>query len=320
MENSYIAMNYKCNHNCMCCPLSTFDKLHKGLDYKKLKQQILELKEKNGENIHFTISGGEPTIDKNFLDLMKILGEFNPHITILSNASSCKDKEFVKRMIDSLGENYDLKKLDYVTAIHSSNPKIHDSITGVEGSFKETMNGLENLSEFYINTTIKHIMNKKSFKTMKETLEYLSKFFSNFVDFQFCSMDYVGKALKNQEDLFVTFRELQPYFEETLDAFEKEKNNCGRRLTIYETPLCAVDPYYWKYYISHNKTLSTYIAPNDESLYNKSENVISECNTNYKECKNCDVKEYCSGLWQSSYEIGKKEKDFLNPIKVLKNK
>jgi MoaA/NifB/PqqE/SkfB family radical SAM enzyme len=68
-------------------------------------------------------------------------------------------------MIDSLGENYDLNKLDYVTAIHSSNPKIHDSITGVEGSFKETMKGLENLSEFYINTTIKHIMNKKSFKT-----------------------------------------------------------------------------------------------------------------------------------------------------------
>ena len=318
MENSYIAMNYKCNHNCMCCPLSTFDRLHKRLDYKILRQQILEMKDKYGENIHFTISGGEPTIDENFLDLMKELGEFNPYITILSNASSCKDKDFVKRLIDNLGENYDLNRLDYITAIHSCEPKIHDSITGIDGSFTETMEGIENLSEFYINITIKHIMNKKSFKTMNKTFEYLSKKFNNFVDFQFCSMDYVGRALKNKDELFINFRELEPYLEETIDTFEKNRNNCGRRLTIYETPLCAIDPYYWKYYLIHRKILSTYIAPNDESLYNKSKNVISECNTNYRECQNCDVKDYCSGVWRSSYDIGKNQKDFLKTIKVLK--
>ena len=67
--------------------------------------------------------------------------------------------------------------------------------------------------------------------------------------------------------------------------------------------MCLTDPYYWKYYhINKNKSL-TYIAPNDESENNMSENYGSKCNTNYKECQNCAVKDYCSGIWESTYEI-----------------
>lgn len=319
MGNSYIAMNYKCNHDCICCPLSTYDRLHAPLDYKILKQQILNIA-KNNKNLSFTISGGEPTIHENFFELLNLLSRVNADITILSNATSCSDKDFVKRIIDSLTYDYNLSKLHYVTAIHSTDSKVHDKITQVNGSLKETLRGLNNLNDNNIGITIKHIMNKLTCESMPNTFEDLANSFSNNVEFQFCSMDYTGRCKKHIEELFIKFSELQPYLEKTIDLFELNKNNIGRELSIFESPLCMVDPYYWKYFIPHNEILSSYIAPNDESENNISNNVLSQCNTNYENCKNCDVKELCGGVWESAYNIGKNDNEYLRPVKVLKKK
>ena len=316
MTSSYIAMNYKCNHNCICCPLSTFDRLHSKLDYEILKKQIVDIIAENGGNGHFTISGGEPTIDNNFIDLISYLAKLGLDVSVLSNASSCEDKDFVKRIIDAFGENYDKSKFSYVTAIHSNEEKIHDYMTGVTGSYLQTMRGLDNLADADINITIKHIMNKYTCSTMVNTFDYLNYHFLENVEFLFCSMDYTGRCSKNIDKLFIDYQELKQHLEDTLDNLEQSKIN--RKIFVTESPLCMTDPYYWKYYLMHEEFLSTYIAPNLETRYNKGENVVNDCNTNYSSCQDCDVKNYCGGIWSSAYELGKNHKNFLRPVKVLR--
>ena len=316
MISSYIALGYKCNHRCLNCPLTNSDRLEKELDSLVLKKNITELC-KHGDKLNITISGGEPTLNSNFFDILEMLGKSGAHINIYSNATTCKNMEFIDKMLDSLGKNYDLHKFRYVTAIHSYNKSVHDKLTSTPGSFEETMQALENLDRRGIHVTIKIIMNKVTSKDMKETLEFLCNHFSNNIDIQLCATDYDGRCKENFEYLYINFEELGLILENALDRFEKINN--GKQLHIIETPLCLVDPYYWKYFdIRKGEKKFTYIAPNAKINDNKSESINSGCNTNYKECANCAVKNYCSGIWVSTYSLEKNKDKIIRPIETHK--
>lgn len=316
MVSSYVALGYKCDHNCMNCPLSTFDRLHGQLDEKILMKHIEELS-KNKDNLNITLSGGEPTMNPHFFEVLEILGKANAHINILSTATRCSDKEFVDRIIKSLGEGYDFGRLNYISAIHSSDQKIHDKLTGKDGSHLETLKGLENLLERGINIRIKNIFNKISSPTLDKTIEFICYNFSKYASIELCSMDYSGRCAKHLDELYISNRDLRPHVEKGLDTFESIKGNEERTLEIMETPLCLVDPYYWKYYVVPRNGELTYIAPNNEDEENKSISEDTGCSTCFKECSTCDVKDFCSGIWKANYDIDKKE-NILKPIKAIK--
>lgn len=322
MNNSYIALGYECNHKCLCCPLTTYDRLHKSLDFDLIKKQLEKQlfksgilnNNKNPYSVHHVIvSGGEPGINKNFFNLIKLLNLYNFHITILSNASCCKDKLFVKNLEEALiDKGIDSKlRLQYVTAIHSSNPDLHDKMTGIKGSFWDTMEGLDNLIEAGFNVIVKHILNNVTYSNMIETFKYLDEHFPPAVTFEFCGMDYSGNAQKNKNILYASFETLQKYLEQTLDflieqnELRKQKGSQHkRRISIMELPLCMLDPYYWNYYTPVNENLHMYLAPNCECTNYTNNNVSSDCNTDYYLCRQCAVKRWCQGVWRSMYKIG----------------
>lgn len=315
MINSYIALGYTCNHKCINCPLSTFDRLHGELDKDIIIKNIKELS-KNKDKLHITISGGEPTLNSRFLDVLKILGKSNSYITILSNAVTCKEEKMVHDIINSLGKSYDLSRLNFVTAIHSYNKDIHDKLTGTQGSFNETIKGLENLSNNNIQIIIKIIMNKVTAKHMNKTIDYVCNHFKKNMSLELCATDYSGRCGKHLDDLYIDFEELESIIEKALDNYELKKYN--NKIEIIETPLCLTDPYYWKYFQIKGNEKLTYIAPNNEIENNISENTISNCNTNYLECSSCDFKKYCSGIWKSTYNIEKDKNKIIRPIKKMK--
>jgi len=326
MISSYIALDYKCNHNCICCPISTFDKMYAPLRYEILEKQIIDLCNSVDKclksKIHIVISGGEPTINKDFLPFLKLLFINKIHVTVLSNASSCADNDYVNKLLELLNTHEANDKFNYVSAIHSLDAVLHDKITNVSGSLAQTMKGLDNLIKVGISVTVKHIMNKMTYESMPETFSYLDKHFPENVRFQFCNMDYCGKCLKNLDDLFLTLDKIQPYFEKTLDLLEveniKRKSHISqqlRKISIIEVPLCMTDPYYWKYYKVPKGNLSVYIAPNDKNIENKSLDVQSECGTYYEPCIACDVKNWCQGVWRSAYRIA--GESLLRPINTI---
>lgn len=317
MNRYYIALGYDCNHKCVCCPLTTFDRLHTPLGYEQLEALIFdfckefkiveEAKDSDSSRPYVVISGGEPTLYKDFLKVLDVLARNHADITVLSNASTCADKEFVRQMKHILGPG-GMDRFEYVTAIHSSSPSLHDDMTGTVGSLWQTVKGLDHLVEQGFHVTLKHIINKLTYRTMEDTFRYLDKHFPVEVKFQLCSMDYNGRCAKNMDRLFVCFDELQPYVESVLDLLEesnkKRKQNKKRTVCLFETPLCLTDPYYWKFYTTLSGNLSRYIAPNDESEEKCSKDISSSCGTFYKPCNSCIVKPWCQGAWRSAYEYG----------------
>lgn len=318
MNRYYIALGYDCNHKCICCPLTTFDRLHAPLEYEQLEALILdfckefkmvdEAKDSHAHNRPYVvISGGEPTIYKDFFKILDVLARNHADITVLSNASMCVDKDFVKQMKYILGTD-GMERFEYVTAIHSSTPSLHDEMTGTEGSLWQTMEGLDHLVEQGFHVTLKHIMNKITYRTMEDTFRYLDGHFPVNVKFQLCSMDYSGRCAKNVDRLFVSFEELQTHVESVLDLLEesnkKRNQNKKRTVCLFEAPLCLTDPYYWKYYTTLTGNLSSYIAPNEESEGKCSKDVSSPCGAFFKPCSGCIVKPWCQGAWRSAYEYG----------------
>lgn len=302
MGSSYLAVGYECNHNCICCPLSTYDKLHKRIEISDIIARI-DMIPLTTDN-HLVLSGGEPMMHPEFFKILDYIAEKHFSTTILSNSSMCREKAFAKRL-----QKY--KQLEVITAIHSSNPKIHDEITGISGSLLETLEGLDNLVELGVSVTIKHIINAKTLPSIIDTFDYLEKHFPPLVNFQLCSMDYSGKAEKNKTDLFVSRSDFTNGLETVLDLLESRTPK-KRHISVIETPYCFADPYYWKYFVGATENLSSYIAPNNDEKVIAYE-VESDCNTNYTQCQVCSVKKYCSGIWQSAYKI---DKSLLKPVKA----
>lgn len=309
MGTSYLAIGYECNHKCICCPLTTYDRLHKRLEFEEIVKRMALIK-KNGLSSHIVLSGGEPMLHPDFFDILEYAVKQNFCITVLSNSSKCSDRDFAKEIRKIVPDG----RFDIVTAIHSSTPAIHDKITGVEGSLLETLEGIDNLVEEGIPVTIKHIFNNLSLLTLVETFRYLEDHYPPQVSFQFCTMDYSGRAGKNVEKLFVQMKEIREPLEEILDYLETRMVK-KRKVSLIETPLCLLDPYYWKYFNNASAGLDTYIAPNTDNRLVDFD-VQSECGTFYEPCKKCAVKKWCAGTWKSAYNY--RQDGMLNSICNIK--
>ena len=302
MGNSYLAVGYDCNHKCLCCPLTTYDRLHRRMEFEDIKRRIdlIPVAEEN----HIVLSGGEPMMHPHLFKILDYLTDKNFTITVLSNASKCKDASFAKRL-----SGY--THLRIVTAIHSSTPMIHDEMTGIPGSLLETLEGLDYLVQNKVSITIKHIFNARTLPSLVDTFDYLEKHFPPQVGFQFCTMDYSGRAGKNKDLLFASREDVKNGLQSVLDLLETRRSR-PRRITVIETPYCFADPYYWRYFEGASDRLSTYIAPNTDDVEAVYE-VESQCHSNYRLCQSCPVKNCCSGIWQSAYEI---DNTIMKPIEA----
>lgn len=225
MGTSYLAIGYECNHHCICCPLSTYDRLHKPLDFSEIQQRVSLIK-KQDSIPHIVLSGGEPMPYPDFLKILRFIVYEGFHITVLSNSTCCKNYDFVREIKKIIPKN----GFDIVTAIHSSTPAIHDKLTGISGSLMETLEGIDHLVEEKIPVTIKHIFNRVSLPTLVETFQYLEEHYPPQVGFQFCTMDYSGIVEKEDFDMMKEryIQELQKLREELQTA--KKIESYGKKL------------------------------------------------------------------------------------------
>lgn len=297
LRSAYIALGYTCNHNCLICPLTTFDRMHRDFTYEDIIKSISEAEFTADD--HVTISGGEPTLNKCFLPVIEYLSGLGVHITILSNSVRFTDGSLVERLRKIINAS----RCNVVTAIHSPDRKIHDKLTASEGSFDKTLSGLKNLISAGIPICVKNIINGLNYTGLADFSDFVIHTFPEQVEVEFCVMDYSGRASKNLNELKVDFPSIGEQLENALDVFEKSESDKSRKISVIESPLCMVDPYYWKYFKGGCGTLGLYVAPNSETENNISYDVDKLCSTSYSECMKCRAKVLCPGVWNSSYHV-----------------
>ncbi|MDD6037409.1 MAG: radical SAM protein [bacterium] len=300
MNSAYFAIGYKCNHRCLFCPRE-FSDFDETLPYDLLVKNVDDVIEKKKIS-HLIVSGGEPTMHPDFLKFMDYLMRRPISISLLTNGDNFSNRDFSDVFIKVVNP----KKVQIITAIHSTDPAKHDWVTGSEGSYERSMNGLLYLRAAGYSIGIKYIVSKQNYRESKAFVKGILEKFSGNVGIQFCGIDCGGNANQYGELAAVSYQEAKPYLEEAFDFFiEYQKQHATCHLSVSEMPLCSVDPYYWKLFILKDPDRRiAYSAPNykenDEHL---SYDAGNDCDTFFEKCHACDVEKVCPGVWRKTAEI-----------------
>jgi pyruvate-formate lyase-activating enzyme len=89
----YWEIGRRCNYDCgYCWPwIHNNTDRHKTLEELMSATHLIEEKFTKGERVNFIISGGEPTVNKHFLDWLRYLNKCGHHVSLHSNGSRLPD-------------------------------------------------------------------------------------------------------------------------------------------------------------------------------------------------------------------------------------
>lgn len=142
-----------CDHNCIFCMerMEPGDSSETLPTLSDIKSAILQYIGKYGEITKLYIAGGEPTLRKDFIDIIKLAQGFCDNI-VLSTCCDYRDVSNMVELICTLG----IKCV--ATSIHGSTSEMHDRLTGVKGSFINTLKTIKLLSNNGVRVTVNSVM------------------------------------------------------------------------------------------------------------------------------------------------------------------
>jgi len=163
ISNIQFELSSRCNERCIHCYIPN-EKKNAGFDMPtaKVKDLINQLAAMGG--IHVTLSGGEAFMHKDLIEIARYAREKDMKVTILSNLIALKDEQ--------IQELHDLNISLIQVSLYSMNPKIHDFITTVRGSFAKTKAAIEKLVAADVPVQISCPIMKANRKGYKEVLRY----------------------------------------------------------------------------------------------------------------------------------------------------
>lgn len=297
MNSAYLAISYICNQRCSFCPCTKEEKSFRYMDFQELKNSIEKLKNEL-EITEVVLSGGEPTLHPNFLDIISYLNELEIKITLLTNAEKLYDRKFV----DEISNRISVTNFTIITTIHSQDESAHECVNGSKGSFIRSIEGLKNVAQTGFHTIVKHCITKENYKELKEFFLFVDKKFPETVDMQLCSIDYCGLNEETKNDYKVEFPKIRPYMESMFDEYLlKEKNK--RLIYCFNMPLCSADPFYWRFFTPKSQGYEGYISPNKEGESQRAYNVDSNVGLFTKVCEQCKANQLCAGTYKTAFEL-----------------
>lgn len=295
----YLAIGYSCNHSCVFCPRG-LDSIHSALRNDAQLLESLDEIFRVREISHVTVSGGEPTFQPCFFDVMSHLAGLGVDVGILSNADRFSDIAIVQELADV----FPINRLSVTTSIHSRSPELHERVTGAFGSFSRSIVGLHNLESLNIRVNIKHIVNRYSYRDMPAFVRWSSGEFPSASFIDITGMDLCGMKDSVRAETAVSNMEAGCFLEEAADAYEDMRGEGFHgKLKFSDLPLCCVDPFYWKYFTLRDSDESgAYVAPAVDGRIISHTELESDCGTFSSECSMCGVREICPGSWRTHYD------------------
>ncbi len=275
-DDATVYMTGHCNSNCIMCPTSDGErKKSEGMPIEWLLEFIDMLPE---DLSHIAVTGGEPTLRlDDFLCVMSVMAKkfIGTETLLLTNGRSFSSMKLVNKLVSTCPS--------YMTVaipIHGHNNVLHDSITRAEGSFEQTVRGIENLLQVGVAVELRVVVSKLNNHHITDIAELISKKFSKVRVVNFVGLETRGNCAANIEQVYVDYGEAFLAMKEAIWLLMKNGINVG----IYNFPLCMVNRGYW-------------------ALCKKS--ITTEKVRFANECEKCQVKSICGGFFNTTLSMVK---------------
>lgn len=275
--------------------------------HNRLINRLEGIKESQLESIDaVALSGGEPTIHPQFLDVLDFVYKkfSNKEIRLLTNARRFAYESFAKQVLS-------FDNLNIAVSLYGPTSDIHDRITRTKNSFSQAVKGIDNIlkhrNENHL-IEIRTVISKLSYKYLGQTLSFIQTRFSSLDRVVIIFMEMEGQAEKNLKATAVTYTQTRPVLKKIYPILNSQPD----KFRLYHFPLCVLEPKFWPFCW---RTL-----PEEEVSF------ISIC-------QKCQYKKYCLGIHKhylkhigaqefqpikAQVQIKEKENDFYHPILEVK--
>jgi len=222
-----LAITYRCNNKCLHCytggPRET-----KELTTQEWLLVINKLFELGIPQVVFT--GGEPTLRDDLTTMIAHTQEVGLVSGLITNGRKLKDEAYFKSLVDA--------GLDHVQiTLESHDPEVHDKITGVEGSWDETVQGLKNAIASPIYTISNTTLNQYNVKDILKTIDFIHSL--GLKQFACNSLIYSGKAPEVAKNFALDEASLEP----VLTQIRDHTRELGMEFIWYTpTEYCVLNP------------------------------------------------------------------------------
>ncbi len=193
-----LALTYKCNNECFHC-------------YAGSPKETNEISTEEWFNVidslfnigvpHIVFTGGEPTLRSDLETLIRFSENKGLVTGLVTNGRKLADNNYLKRLIDA--------GLDHIQiTLHSHNENIHDEISNVKGSWRETIQGIKNAIATPVYTLTNTTLNNYNVDDFLETIKLLHDL--GLKQFACNSIIYSGNAVQLPDNFALKEDELQP--------------------------------------------------------------------------------------------------------------
>jgi sulfatase maturation enzyme AslB (radical SAM superfamily) len=225
-----ICVGGTCNNNCIFC----FTKWIQGVPDIETTQikNIIERLARISTIRSLVFTGGEPTIRPDLVSLFVHANQYEfQDIGIQTNGRELKKMHIV----DNLAK-YGLRRV--LLSLHGPDGGVHDTISGIPGSYREAIQGLHNLMQYSIEPVINTVICRANYETLIEIVQSLDPLLHQARRIRFSYPIIEGAAFDHVDDIIVSYPEVSRVLYQAIEL----ANNLEMEIELANMPLCICGP------------------------------------------------------------------------------
>lgn len=166
MREIYLNITYECNSNCVFCAAE-----HEiigqcgNINFHEIVSIFNKIELHEGDEV--IINGGEPTIHKELIDIIKYVKSKNADVILFTNGRAFKNFNYLNQILKN--------GITQISIPIHGTEIIHDKITRVKGSYRETLRGIKNIKKLKkgskTSIELKVVLCKSNIETIPKVIE-----------------------------------------------------------------------------------------------------------------------------------------------------
>lgn len=265
-----ILMTERCNCRCIMCPQPP--KKDDVQDLDRLNSRLLSLLD-DGYVGPLCITGGEPTLKKTqFLNTLAYIKKKMPDVVldVLTNGQLFANFSLAQAVAEVAPP-----KTTFCISLHADTPDLHNLITGTTDGFSKTINGIRNLGRLGVPVEIRFVLTGLNSERVQDFARFVGQNFPFAVHVALMGLEMTGDALQNTNSVWIDPTD----YAEDLRMAVKELCRRAVPVSVYNIPLCLLDPRLWPFA--------------RQSISNWKNDYLPSCGT-------CQVRDKCCGVFTTS--------------------
>jgi MoaA/NifB/PqqE/SkfB family radical SAM enzyme len=215
-ETLYLNLTYRCNSRCLFCAADVKYKPNaRAISISELLKIVGDKK-----YIRIDLSGGEPTLHPEILEVVRICREHSGDVAILTHGRRLQSLAFSESLL-AVGATF------FIIPLYGANAAQHDFVSHIRGSFRQTVAGFQNLqrlsSSYEFGVELKLLLTKYTATLNRDIYRFAKDSFpAGFSQISICPLIYSHSTMDYREDFAAPFEDLKDCFFELIQEIRAD--------------------------------------------------------------------------------------------------